>query len=169
MGLKAFNYSTYMPVLISALLTHTAGDVLEMGCGPYSTPLLHWLCYLQHRQLMSVENNIKFFQLAVQFANDRHTVIYSADWDTVPIEKAWGVAFIDHAPPLRRKEDIRRLVSFADIIVVHDACGRDDRHYRLSEIYPLFKYQRTFTFARPRTVMLSNRINVNDLVLHSYP
>ena len=39
------NFGTHMVPLINAVI-NTTGDVFEMGCGDYSTPLLHYYIFI---------------------------------------------------------------------------------------------------------------------------
>ena len=49
-------YGTHMAALITAV-ANTTGAVLEMGCGDFSTPLLHAICSAEKRFLLSAEDN----------------------------------------------------------------------------------------------------------------
>ena len=145
------------------------GDVLELGAGLHSTFFLHWMCDLQDRLLTTYENNKKFYDLVVHCDGDRHESgfhkIYLIDnWDLIDIEKPWGIAFVDHGPGIRRKEEIRRLAHYACCLVVHDARSRNDKNYRYSEIYPLFKYRQNYGSRLSQTVILSNFIDVTKWV-----
>lgn len=155
-------YTTHMPVLMQAL-AKTTGDVLELGIGPFSTPLLHWACYGK-RKLVSYESSNQYYKMNEAFKDAGHEIHLVSDFEDADIEKPWGLAFIDHDPALRRKEDIRRLANYATMIVVHDTQGRDDHSYKFSEIYPLFKYRFIFDKERPHTTVLSNFVDLKDFM-----
>lgn len=148
-------YASYMSVLLDAL-QHTEGDVLELGVGINSTFVLHWLCLYWDRKLVSYEHNPKYYRMVEHCQSDWHDVRLVADWDEADIERPWGVALVDHAPPLRRKEDIKRLADWARAIVIHDAQGSQRRNYHYEEIWPLFEYIKGYNRGRPHTVLVSN-------------
>jgi hypothetical protein len=154
------SYSSHLPVLIRAVLA-TDGPVLEMGTGMFSTPVLHWLC-AEHRELVSYETDEKYAALAEQYREPWHAIRLVPDWDAALIERQWDVALVDHRPGERRKEDIRRLAPWARLIVVHDTCARDDKWYRYSDVFPLFRYSWSTRY-RPRTTVLSNAVDVGTM------
>ena len=163
MGLKLYKeYCSYIPALVKALNT-VDGAVLEMGSGIYSTPFLHWLCFDSQRELVTYESDKQFYDMAKQCESDFHKVHLVSDWDDAKIERGWAVALVDHAPTIRRKDDIRRLADFARCLVVHDTQGRSNKHYHYDEIYPLFKYRRGYgRGVLPQTIVLSNYIDVTS-------
>jgi len=154
------SYCSYIPALLIAL-ERVDGDVLELGSGMYSTPLLHWMCIDQNRLLVTYENDKKYFDISKAFETDIHEVIFVEDWDLINIERPWGVVLVDHGPGLRRREEIKRLANYAQCLVVHDSNGRLDHMYRYSEVYPLFKYKWTYHKGMPHTIVLSNFVDVS--------
>ena len=157
------HYSSHLPLLIR-MVTQTFGDVLELGTGMFSTPVLHWLCVPDKRKLVSYESNKKFYEIAKQYSNEFHTVNYVEDWNDIEIEKPWDVAFVDHEAD-RRSIEVARIANYAQFIILHDTCWRDEKHYHYQEIYHLFKYKYQFHLIRPKTSLLSNFVNVNELGL----
>lgn len=156
------SYATHVPVLMRALVK-TTGDILELGVGGHSTPLIVAISRAEKRFAVSYENNLEWFQLAKERYIRRYNRIkFVEDYDDAPIERPWGLAFIDHEPGLRRRVDIARLANYAQIIVVHDTNRKSDKHYKYSEIYPLFKYRKDFTALSPHTTVLSNFVDLED-------
>lgn len=155
-------YSSHLPLLIR-MVTQTFGDVLECGTGLFSTPVLHWLCAPDKRTLVSYEANKKYYDLATQYARDFHTVNYVENWDEIDIEKPWDVAFFDHEA-IRRRIEAQRVAEYAQFVIIHDTCGRDERHYHYRELFPFYKYNYQFLI-RPRTRLLSNFVDVNKIGL----
>lgn len=153
---KSLHYSTHLPLLIE-VVTHTRGDVLEMGTGIFSTPVLHWLCSPNKRSLVSYESDPHYYETFKQFEDEYHRVIHIPDWDAAEIEQPWDVAFIDHSPMARRKVDVARLANHARYIVIHDSDWRSEKYYQWKEIYPLFSavYEHKKTI-KPRASVLSN-------------
>lgn len=114
-------YSTFLPALVHAL-GRTSGPVLEIGCGRFSTTILHLLC-ANRRQLVSLENNAGWHSQFTDLASDDHELRLVGDWSECPeIDRPWSVALVDHEPRQRRGPDLERLRrAGTKICVVHDA------------------------------------------------
>lgn len=65
------DYGTHVFPLLVAVL-NTTGPILEMGCGNFSTPLLHTACAKNKRFLLSAETNADWLKLFTCFATDWH-------------------------------------------------------------------------------------------------
>ena len=152
-------YSTHIPVLMK-LLSVTNGDVLEMGMGLYSTPFLHWAC-MDKRKLVSYENSPQYHRYFKSYATPLHEMHFVDNWDEADIERPWDIAFIDHSPEERRKEDVKRLANHAKYLVVHDTEPAHEEVYHYSEIFPLFKYRYDFENPRSNTSVLSNTVDLS--------
>lgn len=152
-------YCSYLPLLVKAL-EKVEGDVLELGAGIYSTFFLHWMCLDQGRQLHSYDNDKRYYDIIKACEADFHKVHYVTDWSAIDIERPWGIVLADHAPAIRRKEDVRRLANFAQCIILHDSQGRAKKHYHYEEIIPLFRYRCGYDKALPQTTVVSNFIDV---------
>lgn len=152
-------YGNHIPVLVK-VLPKTSGNVLEMGTGLYSTPLLHWMCVPNNRYLVSMERKPRFFDMVKQYEHEFHQIVLVENWENADIEKPWDVVFVDHEPGGRRKEDIKRLANWVNYLIIHDSDWRGDKIYHYKEIFPLFKYRWNFTFSRPWTSVLSNFVDV---------
>ncbi len=150
----SIRYGSHLPVLMAAMQA-TSGPVLELGAGVFSTPILHWLCTLAKRELMTYDNDRKYLDWAHNYTNEYHTLSHVANWDAAVIERPWSMALVDHSPSERRVVEIERLAPFARYIVVHDTNGRYERHYHYSTIWPLFAYRYTFDAVEPSTTVVS--------------
>ncbi len=155
------NYSTHMGVLINVLM-HSKGDVIECGGGPFSTPMLHWLCKLQGRRLITYENHPDYHAFERQFQSQRHSVRLVEDWDKIDTTKRVGVVFIDHHPPERRMVELERFKDSADYIVIHDT-ERVSREYNRDEVFTMFKYRHDWKDCKPWTSVLSNSKDLSKL------
>ena len=154
MSSKTYNPLQYsfIPVLLEYFRC-TTGPVLEMGMGESSTLMLHELC--RNRGLVSYEDNLDWYQRFAKYKTPWHETHLVEDWDAIDIEKPWDLAFVDHAPAIRRRFDITRLRHHARFIVVHDTEPGVDRFYRYRPVFADFKYQRTFDEVTPWTTVLS--------------
>lgn len=159
---------SHLPVLADIVLK-TNGAVLEMGMGLNSTPLLHWVCTAHQRQLVSLENDIKWIEPNKAFENEFHKVELIKDWDKAKIDSThWSVVLIDHRPALRRKVDAVRLKNRANFILLHDSEPEINRFYGYSRVYPHFKYVYHYRKVKPFTTVLSNFINIKHFLGEKY-
>lgn len=160
----SIRYSTFLPMLLEAM-NRTKGDVLELGAGVFSTPVLHWICEKQKRNLVTIENDRGWFKFTRQyFQTDHHQFSYVSDWDDASqlINKGWDVVLVDHSPYERRVVEIKLLANLAKYIVIHDSDPWKERDHHYSTIYPLFKYRFDFTLVDHNTTVLSNFFPVDD-------
>lgn len=149
-----------MTLLIKALAA-TEGTVVEVGGGVFSTPLLHWLCKMQNRRLITYENEELYYRFSKEFQSPQHPVRLIKDWDDMDFKSHRGVVFIDHHPEHRRGLDALRFKN-ADIIVMHDT-ERPEK-YNYSEVWKHFKYVAHWRDCKPWTSMVSNKIDVTKLI-----
>ena len=147
-----------MGVLIRVMLM-SEGDVLELGAGPGSTPLLHWLCKDMRRNLMSYENNPEFFNYARQFQTKLHRIRFVEDWNEIDSKIHRGVVFVSHAPWDRHSIEIIRFKDTADYIVIH---GTNREEYYI-DIWRHFRYIYTWKENSPWTSVVSNFKDLSEL------
>lgn len=158
----SFNYGTHLPALLK-VMSLTDGDVLELGTGVFSTPLLHYLCMLNGRNLVSYDNDAKWDKWVGYYRAPFHKILYVDNWDDADIERPWDVALVDHSPSIRRKEDIRRLANHAKYIVVHDTTKTYYHTYKYHEIWDLFQYRKVWDGDQRRADVFSNFVDLKDL------
>lgn len=158
-GKKMSPAGTHIPVLLTAVL-RTQGQILEMGCGDFSTPLLHAICIKSHRTLVTAENDLLWMNLFADLKTPWHTFIYATDWTSIGKDTHWGLVFIDHAPAEQRIVDIARLRNNTDVFVMHDT--ETEGSYNWSKILPTFKYQFTYKRYPTWTSVVSDTIDVTQ-------
>lgn len=150
---------SHLPVLMKCVQI-TKGPIVELGMGMYSTCYLHWACYPTKRRLVSYENSPRWFEFAKLAEADFHQVICTEDFAGLVLNDPWSVAFVDHDhPTVPRRDSVKKLVH-AEYVVCHDTENRNERKYKWSEIWPLFKYRWKWGDAHPHTSVFSN---VHDL------
>lgn len=146
-------WTTHMPMLIKVLL-NSEGPVCEVGGGPFSTPLLHWMCKMQNRKLVTYENHPEYYYFCHRFASPGHKIIFLENWDDMDFKTHWGMVFIDHHPSERRAVDVVNFKDSADYIVMHDT--ETDTICKWSNAYPYFKYHYDWKDCRPWASVVSN-------------
>lgn len=152
--------STHNPMLIRTILM-SEGPVLEIGAGLFSTPLMHWLCKMMGRKLVTYENNPDYYQFARKFVSRDHSIKLIDDWSKMDLKTHWGVVLMDHNPDERRADDVISFKDNADYIVIHDT-DREDK-YHMEKAYPHFKYIHTWKGCRPWTTVVSNFKDLSSL------
>jgi hypothetical protein len=172
------------PLAISCM--HTTGSVLELGCGLYSTLLLHTICGKQGRRLHTVDHTLSWLKKFMHLETPLHTfehlkcgslnvTIYEfmyrlspkwtkridESWDQVGKGERWGLVFLDQLPLSRRIKDVKRLRQSADVFVIHNTNMLGNW---LSEFWP---YLNTFKFTYifpvfPATAVCSDTMDVRS-------
>jgi hypothetical protein len=148
-------WGSHIPVLMK-LLTCTKGEVLELGMGVYSTPLLFWICVDNGRKLVSYENSEKYFSMVGKNNNKLHEAHLIDDWDSIDIEKSWDIVFIDANPMDARVSLAKKVANYSKFVVLHDTQPKDEIYYHYQEIYYMFKNRYDYTKFMPYTTVLSN-------------
>lgn len=154
-------YTTHMTMLIKVLLI-SKGDVVECGGGIFSTPLLHWLCKMQNRKLITYETEPSYYKFEKKFQNPGHKVIFVENWDDIDTKTHRGVVFIDHHPSERRMVETLRFKDTADFIIIHDT-ERQSREYNKEEVFDQFKYRYDWKDCKPWTSVFSNTKDLSKL------
>ena len=155
-------YGSHLPALIR-LVEITEGPILELGIGLYSTPYLHYACLPSKRELTSYENDEAWFKTFKDCRTNFHEVNLVEDWDSLMFDKFWDIAFIDHGPDDRRKDEALKLRNNANYVILHDSDPENDDLYKFSEIYRYFKYRADYTECKPHTTVLSNFMKLENL------
>lgn len=158
-------YGTHITPLITAVVHHTNGPILELGAGDYSTPLLHGICSLTERLLVTTESDKEWLRFFTDLERPWHQFIFVArasDWATIGQNQHWAIVFVDHVPIQRRVMEIERLRSHTDIFVAHDTEKSADVHYRYEPYISTFKYRYDYERYHTRTTLLSDTIDVSQ-------
>lgn len=118
-------WSTHTPVL-AACAIHTTGPILELGCGHYSTRLLHALC--PNRKLITVDINKKYIDMLSYLKSDNHEIFLVDDileWlqrqqasNVLPHD--FGFIFEDSGRAQKRFDHIKFLRHRTDLFVLNN-------------------------------------------------
>lgn len=162
-GNQLHPFATHIGPLFRAAIAST-GPILELGTGNSSTTMLHAIAISQNRTLVSVDNNLDWLNLFLDYNRGLHSFMYVPppfnSWGNIGIHNLWGLVFIDHAPGEDRKKAISRLRNNADILVIHDT---EFHGYEYKSIATTFKYHTNITHITPETGVLSDSIDVTQL------
>lgn len=148
--MKIDAWGTHLPLLVRAVVM-TEGPVIELGCGLYSTPVLHALC-AGKRPLVSVESNPEWAARFSQYERDGHEIIVG-DWREPVSRHAWAVALVDHAPAADRAPAVRALKGRCRVIVCHDS---EHRLYGLEPALADFAHRVEWKRYAPWTTAVSD-------------
>jgi len=167
--LRDFPYGSHQPVLIHMLNTITEGNVLELGIGNHSTPILNLICGKQGRKLLSIETDENWVNMLSSYRRDGHDIQYISRDELIKLDnplfdKKYAIAFIDGPVAQDRQVFINKVN--ADYIIVHDTdCVvkkfKDSFNYDFSA----FKHVYHFTSCYPTTSVLSNLDEINKDIL----
>jgi len=154
-------WTTHMPLLIKLILG-TEGTVIEVGSGPFSTPLLHWLCSYTGRKLITYENVPSYYKFAKQFQSKYHSIRFINNWDELPVQKC-SVIMIDHEPSERRVVDIIRFKDSCKYMIVHDTEESMNKLYHMDKVKWFFRYRKDFTSGNRTTVFSNSPLDFLDV------
>ena len=156
-------YATHLPLLLSAV-ARTTGPILELGTGLSSTFILHEICKVMDRRLVSLESDKDWYKKFTQLKSNTHELYLIDKYeDCQLIDEEWDVVLIDHAPAGRRKEDLKR-VKNAQYIILHDTEPRSEIHYHLDEPMNKFKYRFDFNKYDLWATIVSNHHDLSNIV-----
>jgi len=156
-------YTTHIALLLKVLDT-SKGDVVELGGGAFSTPLLHWYCKNKGRKLITYEDNYDYYLFEKQFQSRHHRIILVKSWDEVDVKTHRGLVFVDHGGRAitntwygyRRGMDAIRFKDSADYVVLHDTEPKGLKTYGYDTMFPHFKYRFDWIECVPYTSVVSN-------------
>ncbi len=164
--LAGTGYGTHITPLIAAVMS-TYSNVIEMGMGDYSTPLLHEIIkseiyHGKDRRLISVESDLAWAKNFEDLKTPWHELLHINDWKDFEFPDDISVMFIDHAPAERRIVDIEKFKNRVSVIVVHDT--EKTNYYGYERILSKFKYRFEYERYSKRTTLLSNTIDVTKIL-----
>ena len=165
-----WGYGTHVTPLVTAVL-RTKGDVLELGCGDFSTPILDAILgsLKTNRVLYSTDGNLhwlkEFSKLKAPFHKFRYVAALKNGEDPkLPLpkwmKKQWSVVLIDQSPAQRRRYDIKRLRPLTEVFVIHDTSAFVEHIYRLDKVISSFKYSFIYPRYTRSTTIVSDTIDV---------
>lgn len=154
-------YGSHQPVLLAtSILTFDGGPVLELGCGYFSTVLLHRIIVVeQQRYLLSTDTDLEWL---TKFQNNMSSSLHefrhvkqTSDWNFIGTNRPrWTMALIDHKPGERRTTDLIRLANITDIVILHDT---ETTGYKYEPGLAYYPYQYRYKYLSTYTDVLSQK------------
>lgn len=146
-------YATHQRLLTKYLM-RTTGPIVELGCGDYSTPIIHEIAAVQGRTVRTLESDAGWLNKFSGYKTDWHTLELVTSWDAVRYEDRIGLSFIDQTPGHTRPTEFLKLREVADVLILHDT---ESTGYNWRSVYSEFDHIETNTTQRPATTVLRGR------------
>jgi hypothetical protein len=109
---------SHVPVLAAAI-GNSLGGVLEIGCGAYSTPLIHWMAGSMNKPVLTIDTDGPWIERVRSFERPWHRIKHvEIASGYARLDAEWGVALVGGEPP-DRAACVNRL-RHVDFVVVHD-------------------------------------------------
>lgn len=166
--------SNSIPLVIAGLLTH--GDLLELGMGMYSTPILYRISMEYKRNLVSIDTSLDWINKFISYnLTNYHKIYYFKNHQELSEfgkDRKWGMVLVDHTYAALRPFDVINFADKAEIVLAHDAESSSDFMYKYNEknVRSHFKYACKFSVfhgkqktSHTSTIILSNKIDLNKL------
>ena len=135
-------YSTHIEALVNAAL-YTEGDILELGCGDYSTPVLSSIAKRLGVKLFVKSSSPDWANKYTSLAD-----VEIVDWETWKPVGKYGLVFLDNEQyTSERIKLLPMLAKVSKVIVMHDADAAmtapdyEDltSHFKFSTLYSIHK------------------------------
>ena len=162
--------------LLARAIAATVGPILELGCGPSSTLLIHKMAVDKGRFVRSVDTHGEWLrehrlQCCGSKRNPNHvfTLIDEESWPRFSARrKHWSVVLVDQAPAQARGEFLKRIdkaLDKWDLVIVHDTEPESRPEYDFNGVFEQFRYVYHDTrFGIWATLVSNNRALFNRTV-----
>jgi hypothetical protein len=145
-------YMTHQDTLDTAfqLCLKYTGAIVECGTGEASTKMLHDLCAIHRRILISLETDKKWLSKYTHLITPWHIFVHVDDWMKTmqAIYQPISLMFIDCSPACMRSQILRYMQGKASLFVVHDTEASQGYNYGdMQDTMDFFKYRRTCSIA----------------------
>ena len=114
-------YATHQQVLIQEALKCNQ-DIMETGCGYYSTPLLVEIAKSKGIKLIGFVQDINWARRFDYLIGSHYQQIQIDFTQEIPLTQRFGMCFLDHEQFVRdRIKHLNNILEHTDTVVVHDA------------------------------------------------
>jgi len=157
---------THTYPLLQAIL-NVEGDILELGCGHYSTALT--AAVSGSRRVVCVDTDKdwvgplakKYKSTPIEFKSISHHHEEYEEQIKPYTKQKWGIVFVDHNIITQRGPDLLRFKNQAEVLVMHDShLDNPNDGYCSFEAIQSFKYYIEHKLYWPQTAVMSE---INDL------
>lgn len=159
LGGKMDQWGSHLPLLVAAV-GHCGGGGrwLELGCGHYSTPVLHALALSTESVVVSTDYDARWVEKFAWMRDVRHDIRHASDVCAF-VGQPWDVVLVDCTPAQKRIEFIAALRPTTRLFVAHDTePGRPV--YRYAELLPSFPNRFDYTVQPAWTSVLSDDVDL---------
>lgn len=172
-----FNYdygSLLIPLVISTLLTD--GDILELGMGYFSTPVLHKISLDYNRRLVSVDTDASWTDKFAPYTSTlNHRIFRMRSLDELNrfgLDRRWGLVLVDHKYLDNRPLNVINFANISTLVVAHDTeiANEAGYEYEKNRITDYYKYKCKFSLYDKTkinyvsTTILSNYLNLENIL-----
>jgi hypothetical protein len=115
------DYATHQQILIrEALKSHL--DIMETGCGYYSTPVLVEIAKFRGVKLISFVQEINWARRFDYLIGDHYQQIQIDFANEIPLTQRFGMCFLDHEQLVKNRiKHLNHILEHTDTVVIHDA------------------------------------------------
>jgi hypothetical protein len=114
-------YATHQQILIQEALKCNQ-DIMETGCGYYSTPLLVEIAKSKGIKLIGFVQDINWARRFDYLIGSHYQQIQIDFTQEIPLTQRFGMCFLDHEQFVRdRIKHLNNILEHTDTVVVHDA------------------------------------------------
>jgi hypothetical protein len=115
------DYATHQQILIrEALKSHL--DIMETGCGYYSTLVLVEIAKFRGVKLISFVQDINWARRFDYLIGDHYQQIQIDFANEIPLTQRFGMCFLDHEQLVKdRIKHLNHILEHTDTVVIHDA------------------------------------------------
>jgi hypothetical protein len=115
------DYATHQQILVrEAIKSHL--DIMETGCGYYSTPILVEIAKAREVKLIGFVQEINWARRFDYLIGENYQQIQIDFTNEIPLTQRFGMCFLDHEQFVRdRIKHLNNILNFTDTVIVHDA------------------------------------------------
>ncbi len=155
---------SHLPLLGAVIASlHEPGNLLELGAGAYSTPLMHLMGKVTRRAVLTLDSDAEWIERLSSYRRPHHAVEYHPKpWTDERLGGPWALAFVDNAA--HERGPCLSALHHVPLIVVHDteACHLD-QYAGFREALGAYRYR--FDLRLPefpnQTSVLSDTLDVS--------
>lgn len=145
------DYATHQQILVrEAIKSHL--DIMETGCGYYSTPILVEIAKARGVKLIGFVQEINWARRFDYLIGENYQQIQIDFTNEIPLTQRFGMCFLDHEQFVRdRIKHLNNILKFTDTVIVHDA----DKVSSFAFLHKLYTIE-MFKHLTPNTAVIRN-------------